>query len=110
MASTASLDLAFEALANSKRRAMLYGLAFRPATISQLAKEQALSLPAMHKHMRVLERADLIARRKAGRTNFVAINRASMQAAQDWIMQFNTAWGSDQESLANYIASLERRT
>lgn len=107
---TNNLDHIFEAFAHQKRRGIINTLAYRPATISQLATEQHLSLPAMHKHIRLLENAGLIQRRKVGRTNFVAFNRHAMQIAQDWIMQYNTAWGSDSETLENYIASLNHRT
>jgi len=105
-----TLDQIFEAMAHQKRRGIINTLAYRPATVSQLAKEQQLSLPAMHKHIRLLEKAKLIQRKKVGRTNFVAFNRTTMQQAQDWIMQYNTAWGSDNETLENYIASLNHRT
>src|SRR5437763_1035673 len=101
------LDTAFSALSNVKRRGMINILAYRPATVSQQAQEFNLSLPAMHKHVRLLEKAQLIQRKKAGRTNFVALNRKSLRSAQDWIMQYRTEWGSDEETLDNYIASLK---
>ena len=100
------LDNIFEGLSNPKRRSIINTLAYRPATISQLAEEQQLSLPAIHKHIKVLERAQLIRRRKSGRTNYLAFNSSAMSAAQDWINQYHTAWGSSQETLENYISSL----
>ena len=102
------LDYVFSALGHAKRRGMLNALAFRPATVSQLAKEYDLSLPAIHKHVRALEAAQLIQRKKVGRTNFVALNRRSLSDAQDWLMQYHTDWGNDKETLENYIASLEK--
>lgn len=104
------LSPAFEALANDKRRGMIATLSYRPATVSQLADEFGLSLPAIHKHIRMLERAQLIQRRKAGRTNFIALKTGSLQTTQDWINQFQTHWASDNESLENYIASLKDRS
>jgi DNA-binding transcriptional ArsR family regulator len=101
------LDAAFLAMAHDKRRGMLYYLSFRPAAVGQLADEFGLSLPAMHKHIRLLEKASLIQRRKVGRTNFVALNRKSLFNTQKWLMQFRTDWGNDEESLDNYIASLK---
>lgn len=101
------LDTIFQALGHGKRRGMLNTLAYRPATVTQLAVEYKLSLPAIHKHIRVLEDAKLIQRRKVGRTNFVALNRTALQAAQDWLGQFHTEWGNDKESLDNYIAGLK---
>lgn len=101
-----ALDKIFEGLSNQKRRGIINTLAYRPATISQLADEHRLSLPAIHKHIKVLEQAQLIRRRKSGRTNYVAFNSVSMKEAQDWINQYNTAWSSPMESLENYIAGL----
>ena len=101
------LDSAFLALGNAKRRSMIETLSYRPASISQLADELNLSLPAIHKHIRQLEKAKLIQRRKAGRTNFVALDRQSLAEAKDWVAQFHTEWGSGRETLENYIASLE---
>jgi len=101
-----ALDSAFQALAHSKRRGMIETLSYRPASVSQLANEFSLSLPAIHKHIRLLEKARLIERRKAGRTNFVALNRQSLAATQSWLGQFHTEWGDNRETLENYIAGL----
>jgi DNA-binding transcriptional ArsR family regulator len=100
------LDNVFAALAHSKRRDMVHALSFRPATVTQLAKEYDLSLPAIHKHIRSLEKAELIHRKKVGRTNFVALNHASLRLIQTWSGQYRTEWGSDEETLENYIAGL----
>jgi DNA-binding transcriptional ArsR family regulator len=101
------LDHAFSALGHRKRRGMINTLAYRPATVTQLADEFDLSLPAIHKHIRSLEKAKLIQRRKVGRTNFVALNRSSLKRVQDWIIQYRTDWGNDKETLENYIAGLK---
>ncbi len=97
----------FEALAHPKRRAILTTLSFRPATVGQLAEEHQLSLPAIHKHIRMLEKAALILRKKVGRTNAVVLRRSGVKQVQDWLKEFNTHWGSDQETLENYSASLQ---
>jgi hypothetical protein len=59
------------------------------------------------KHMRQLEKARLIERRKAGRTNFVALDRQSLATAKTWLNQFYTEWGDNRETLENYISSLK---
>jgi DNA-binding transcriptional ArsR family regulator len=105
--STKQLDNAFSALAHSGRRGMIHDLAYRPATVSQLAKSHKLTLPAIHKHIRLLEKAKLIQRRKAGRTNFVALNPRQLRAVQEWLMQYRAEWGNNKETLENYIASLK---
>jgi DNA-binding transcriptional ArsR family regulator len=103
-----SLDLVFSALANPRRRAMIHELSFRPATVGQLARDHKLSLPAIHKHIRVLEEAGLIVRKKTGRTNFVALGKKTLRDTQGWIMQYRTEWGNDEETLDNYIAGLNK--
>jgi DNA-binding MarR family transcriptional regulator len=99
------LDDAYLALGNAKRRAMVITLSFRPATVSQLAEEHGISLPAIHRHVRSLEAAGLIQRKKVGRTNFLAIRRAGLRPAQDWLAGFRTDWGGDEETLENYLAN-----
>ena len=102
-----ALDDIFIALGNQKRRAMLQTLSFRPATVSQLAAEHQLSLSAIHRHIRTLEEARLIERRKVGRVNFVAFSRPALATGQAWIMQFRTDWGNNNETLENYIAQFK---
>lgn len=100
------MDETFAALGNAKRRGMIETLSYRPASVSQLASEFNLSLPAMHKHLRQLEKAKLIKRRKSGRVNYLALNRPALAEAKTWLNQFHTEWGSSRETLDNYIASL----
>ena len=71
---------------------------------------QSLSLPAIHKHIKILENADMIIRKKIGRTNFLALNRESLRGLQDWLMQYHTYWGSNEETLENYAQYLSRET
>jgi DNA-binding transcriptional ArsR family regulator len=102
------LDGIFEALANQRRRAIVYRLSLQPASIMQLAKEQKLSLPAIHKHIKILERAGFLRRKKSGRVNFLALDRTALQSLQSWLTQYHPYWGHQGESLENYIASLEK--
>ena len=102
------LDLVFAALASPRRRQIVSTLALHPASIAQLADEQGSSLPAIHRHIVALEDAGLIHRRKSGRVNFVALTRAGLALAQGWLGRFHTYWGSDSETLDNYIAGIAR--
>lgn len=97
------LDTLFMALSHDKRRDMVHELSLQPSTVQHLAVNHGLSLPAIHKHVRLLEKAKLLVRKKVGRTNFVAINREGLQKAQAWSSQFRADWGNDQETLENYI-------
>ena len=103
---TEELDAIFEALANRHRREIVYVLGLHPCSISQLADMRGLSLPAIHKHIGVLERADLVSRRKLGRSNFLTLNRQSLRGVQDWLGQYHAYWGSEKETLENYAAYL----
>ena len=102
------LDEIFEALASRHRRAIIYRLSLQPISISQLAKERRLSLPAIHKHIEVLERAEFLLRKKSGRCNFLALNRKALLNLKDWISQFNPYWGSNKETLANYVLEIQK--
>ena len=106
MEATRDLDLVFEAFANKHRREIVYALGLQPHSISQLAELRGLSLPAIHKHIKVLENAEMVIRRKIGRTNFLTLNRASLRGLQDWLAQFQTHWGHERESLENYARYL----
>lgn len=101
------LDNVLDALANQKRRAIVHDLSLSPATVSQLARRFELSLPAIHKHIRILEKAGLIIRKKTGRTNFVTLNHAMLRLAQQWLAQYRTEWGSTDATLENYISGMK---
>jgi DNA-binding transcriptional ArsR family regulator len=102
------LDPVFAALASRHRREIVHLLALQPASIQQLARRIGLSLTAIHRHVRVLEDAALVRRKKSGRVNFLAINRATMLQVQEWAQQYHAYWGSDEETLENYVAAIER--
>lgn len=95
------LDIVLEALANKHRREIVYCLSLQPCSISELASRRCLSLPAIHKHIKVLENAGMIMRKKIGRSNFLALNRESLHCLQDWLKQCHAYWGSNEESLEN---------
>ena len=103
---SADLDLMFEALASKHRREIIYALGLQPHSISQLASQQNLSLPAIHKHIKILESADMILRKKVRQTNFLALNKESILRLQDWISQFHAYWGNNKETLENYAKYL----
>ncbi len=103
-----NLDTVFEALANKHRREIIYALSLQPCSISKLAAMRNLSLPAIHKHIEILEKGDLIIRKKIGQTNFLTLNRTALRGLQDWVMQYHTYWGNDEATLENYAQYLGR--
>ena len=104
------LSPVFDALANEHRREIIRLLALQPRSISHLAELRGLSLPAIHKHVRVLEEAAMVSRRKLGRTNFLALEREPLSRLQAWTGQFHPWWGTEGETLANYADALRRDT
>ena len=103
------LDKIFEALGNQHRREIIYALSLQPYSISQLATMRGLSLPAIHKHIKILENADLIINKKTGRTHFLTINRQALRSLQAWLMQYQPYWGNDKETLENYEQYLKKK-
>jgi len=101
------LNRTFAALADPTRRSILAHLerAGR-ASVSELARPFAIKLPAVMKHLDVLDDARLITRSKAGRTVTVRLNPAPMKAAMDWLRRYERFWST---SLDWLVAHAERK-
>ena len=105
-----TLDAVIAALANPHRRGVIELLALQPATIQQVASHVGLSLTAINRHLAVLEDAGLLQRRKSGRVTFLAIRRPGLRLLHRWLDDFRPDWGTDDDTLSNYIAALDRST
>ena len=103
------LDQIFTSLANKRRRQIVYTLSLQPTSIGQLADQQKSSLPAIHRHIKVLERAKLVQRKKSGRVNFLALDRTGLLLMQKWVQQYQPYWGAQEETLENYVTSIEKQ-
>jgi DNA-binding transcriptional ArsR family regulator len=102
--SGAQLDLAFSALADPTRRAIVDRLADEPAlTVTELAAPFAMSLPAIMKHLDVLARANLIERSKSGRSVHCKLNAAPMESAMLWLARYERFWTEQLDRLAAFI-------
>ena len=101
----ARLDATFSALADPTRRAILARLAMGEATVSELARPFAVSLPAVSKHLKVLEDAGLMTREKQGRVHRCHLVAAPLQAAAEWLLFYRRFWEGTLDSLAGYLAS-----
>src|ERR1035441_2332852 len=88
----APLDLVFQALAVPARRVMVERLSLGPASVTQLAKPLAISLPAVVQHLQVLEASGLIRSEKAGRVRTCRIDPAALKTAEDWIARRRANW------------------
>ncbi|HYZ19251.1 MAG TPA: metalloregulator ArsR/SmtB family transcription factor [Gaiellaceae bacterium] len=98
-----SLDRTFAALADPKRRDILERLSRGPATVSELARPHGLSLPGALKHVRVLERADLVTTTKRGRTRECRLGPAQLEDATQWIDLYRRRWERRLDGLERYV-------
>ncbi|MBP6546436.1 MAG: winged helix-turn-helix transcriptional regulator [Phenylobacterium sp.] len=89
---TAQLDKTLMALADPTRRAILARLTQGEARVTELAAPFDISLNSVSKHIRMLERADLVRRRRAGREHLLTLNPAPLDAAQAWIETQRALW------------------
>ena len=101
------LDGTFSALADPTRRAMLARLARGEASVGELAAPHAMSLPAVSKHLKVLETAGLVARRKDGRVHRCRIDAGPMRDAASWIDQYRRFWEGQFDALDDYLNQLK---
>ena len=98
------LDTVFSALAHPTRRAILERLTKGEATVTELAAPfKPMSLPAVSKHLRVLENAGLVVRKIEGRIHFVSLRADPMREAVDWLNYYRRFWESQFDSLADYL-------
>lgn len=106
-----SLDLVFGALADATRRSMVERLRKGPLTVTELAKPYAMSLNAVSKHAKALERAGLIRRQIRGREHSCTLERAKFDEAMTWMSYYSEFWGSRMEALEKHLmARLIRST
>jgi DNA-binding transcriptional ArsR family regulator len=101
--SSERLDTVFFALADPTRRAILERLAHGEASGTELARPFSISVPAISKHLRVLEKAHLILHRKDGRTHRFRLAARPMGEAADWLEQYRQFWEAQFDSLDTYL-------
>jgi DNA-binding transcriptional ArsR family regulator len=89
---TTRLDSVFHALADTTRRAILRDISSREKTVGEIAEPYRMSLAAVSKHLKVLERAGLVSREKRGSFQYVRTNAGPMQEAQQWISYYEQFW------------------
>lgn len=100
----AALNRVFQALADPTRRLMVEHLSRGPASVSDLAKPFAMSLPAVFQHLQVLEASGLIRSQKLGRVRTCHIDGEPMRAAERWINERRTLWERRFDRLGTFLA------
>ncbi|MEV7661526.1 metalloregulator ArsR/SmtB family transcription factor [Paenarthrobacter sp. NPDC089316] len=102
------LDAAFAALADPTRRAILSALAQGDATVSELAAPFSMSLPAVSKHLKVLEASGLISRTRSAQFRPCHLERAVLDDVGDWIQEHRKVWDERLDKLDEHLKLLQR--
>lgn len=103
------LSATFSALADPTRRAILARLASGEASVTELARPFEISMPAVSKHLKVLERAGLVARSRAAQWRPCRIEAAPLREAADWVEQYRRLWEQSLDRLDDYLHELQRK-
>ena len=104
-----SLSLTFAALADPTRRAMLARLAQGPATVKELAEPFAISLPAISKHLKVLEHAGLIERGREAQWRPARLQAGPLKDASQWLETYRENWEDNFDRLEAYLRQIQQQ-
>jgi DNA-binding transcriptional ArsR family regulator len=103
------LSMTFAALADPTRRAILARLAKGASTVNDLAKPFDMSLPAISKHLKVLERANLIARGRKAQWRPCLLNAGPLKDVADWLERYRQFWEESFDRLDDYLRELQQK-
>jgi DNA-binding transcriptional ArsR family regulator len=103
-----TLDQTFAALADPTRRQILAHLAKGDRRVTDLARPHDMSLPAVSKHLRVLENAGLLRRRRHGRVHEMQLNAEPLKNAAQWVEEYRKFWEGSLDRLAAYLEKTDR--
>lgn len=96
-------DRMFQALGDANRRALINHLLTGPASVSDLAAPMAISLPAVHQHLAVLESAGLIRSEKQGRVRTCTLDTTALTQAEVWISERRKLWENRLDTLGQFL-------
>src|SRR2546422_3408387 len=105
----ASPDATFAALADPTRRAILARLAWGEASVTELAEPFEMTLPAVSKHLKVLERAGLIARGREAQWRPCRLQAGPLKDADEWIERYRRHWEESFDRLDSYLQELQQK-
>jgi DNA-binding transcriptional ArsR family regulator len=97
------LDATYSAMADPTRRAILARLAQGEATVGEIARPFPISGPAISRHLKVLEQAELIARTRRGQQLVCRLNPKGLKSAQEWLDQMRLFWEGSLDRLDTYL-------
>jgi DNA-binding transcriptional ArsR family regulator len=99
------LDRVFRALGDRTRRKLLARLAEGPAMVTELARPFNMTLPAVGKHLRVLESAGLVERTISGRVHHCALKSSPLMNADEWLKRYEPFWSRNLDALSEFVQS-----
>ena len=102
-ASVEQLDRTFAALADPTRRSMLTRLSEGDCSVSELAEPYAMSMPAISKHLRVLERAGLVEQQREGRVRRCVLQAKPLRSAAEWVEAYRVFWENQFDNLEQLL-------
>jgi DNA-binding transcriptional ArsR family regulator len=105
-----TLDRTFAALADPTRRRILAHLARGEQCVTDLARPHAMSLPAISKHLRVLEKAGLLRRRRYGRVHEMQLEAEPLKQAAQWVEKYRRFWEGSLDRLADYLENTTKHS
>jgi DNA-binding transcriptional ArsR family regulator len=105
---TDQLSITFSALADPTRRAILSRLAEGEATVTELAKPFPMSLPAVSRHLKVLERAGLISRNRSAQTRPSSLRAEPLQEANAWMETYRAIWEGRMDRLDEHLRAIQK--
>jgi DNA-binding transcriptional ArsR family regulator len=103
------LNLAFGALADPTRRAILSRLASGEASVSDLARPFKMSLPAVSKHLKVLQRAGLVTQGREAQWRPCRLEAAPLKEVADWVERYRVYWEQSFDSLEDYLVKVQSK-
>src|SRR5271154_5832926 len=107
--SSQHLDATFSALADPTRRAILARLASGETSVSELAEPFAMSMPAISKHLKVLQRAGLIERSREAQWRPCRLAPAPLKDASEWLDRYRRFWEESFDRLEDYLRELQKK-
>ena len=103
------LDLAFGALSDPTRRAVVMRLSIKPASVSELAEPFAMAMPTILQHIRVLEASGLIETEKIGRVRMCKLHSEAMHETEQWLAMQRAIWERRLDQLDSYLKELKEQ-
>ena len=103
------LNLTFAALADPTRRAILARLALGETSVTELAAPFEMSMPAISKHLRVLQRAGLVARGREAQWRPCRLEAAPLKDASDWLEEYRRFWEQSLDRLGDYLREIQAK-